>query len=233
MPCLLNVGSTKRVPDTTARGLAPAACPGTATPCESKGTISTPHEPTTASRSAMVALSMVDLLDVSYSGRCHDSVSTRTASKAFAVGSAASRQRHALFIRVEDCNSSRRASGPARCEARKYHGSVTVTNKSWATGTCHHASFLAWYGQSGRGYLPLALPPWTRWSCAEGRGVGVRPLGVLHTTLPPSQKRLAMASISHVVACEVELALCHRVLGARGGLSRFRNTNQFHPTPCP
>jgi hypothetical protein len=28
-----------------------------------------------------------------------------------------------------------------------------------------------------------------------------------------SQRRLAMASISHVVACEVELALCHRVLG--------------------
>ena len=35
-------------------------------------------------------------------------------------------------------------------------------------GTCHHVSFLAWYGQSGRGYLPLALPPRTRWSCAEG-----------------------------------------------------------------
>jgi hypothetical protein len=56
---------------------------------------------------------------------------------------------------------------------------VTVTNKSRTTGTCHHVSFLAWYGQSGRGYLPLALPPRTRWSCAEGRGVGVRPLGVL------------------------------------------------------
>ena len=41
-------------------------------------------------------------------------------------------------------------------------------------GTCHHVSFLAWYGQSGRGYLPLALPPRSRWSCAEGRGVGVR-----------------------------------------------------------
>ena len=54
---------------------------------------------------------------------------------------------------------------------------VTVTNKSRTTGTCHHVSFLAWYGQSGRGYLPLALPPRTRWSCAEGRGVGVRPLG--------------------------------------------------------
>ena len=56
---------------------------------------------------------------------------------------------------------------------------VTVTNKSRTTGTCHHVSFLAWYGQSGRGYLPLALPPRARWSCAEGRGVGVRPLGVL------------------------------------------------------
>ena len=48
------------------------------------------------------------------------------------------------------------------------HSTVTVTNKSRATGTCHHVSFLAWYGQRGRGYLPLALPPRSRWSCAEG-----------------------------------------------------------------
>ena len=46
--------------------------------------------------------------------------------------------------------------------------SFTVTNKSRATGTCHHASFLTWHGESGRGYLPLALPPRSRWSCAEG-----------------------------------------------------------------
>ena len=58
--------------------------------------------------------------------------------------------------------------------------SITVT--AWrlrinpgATGTCHHASFLTWHGQSGRGYLPLARPPRSRWSCAVGRGDGVRP----------------------------------------------------------
>ena len=42
--------------------------------------------------------------------------------------------------------SRQRSQGP-----RSYgYGTVTVyTNKSRATGTCHHASFLTWHGQSG------------------------------------------------------------------------------------
>ena len=38
------------------------------------------------------------------------------------------------------------------------------------------------------------------------------------------EKRLPMASISHVVACEVDLALCHRVYGLSGTLTSFTPT---------
>ena len=49
------------------------------------------------------------------------------------------------------------------------------------------------------------------------------------TTSVPKEITVAMAIISHAVACEVELALCHRVL-AKGWA--FRNTNQFDPAQC-